>query len=168
MKTRQGDLIELALGGEFDVIVHGCNCFCRMERGIAAAIKKTFPEAYAGDLATPAGDRAKLGSLSWAEIFRENGKIIVVNAYTQHHWDGIGVIADYDAIRKAMREIRRRFSGLRIGYPKIGAGLARGNWHIIAAIIEEELAGEDHTCVEYAASLPADPEQKSPGTLYQG
>ena len=48
-----------------------------------------------------------------------------------------------------MREVKTKFSGKRIGYPKIGAGLAKGDWNTIAAIINEELAGEDHTLVEY-------------------
>lgn len=28
MKEVTGDLIKLAQDGQFDVIVHGCNCFC--------------------------------------------------------------------------------------------------------------------------------------------
>ena len=59
-------------------------------------------------------------------------------------------MADYDAIRKVMRLIKIESTGQRIGYPKIGAGLAGGDWEIIAAIIEEELAGEDHTLFEYS------------------
>ena len=39
----------------------------------------------------------------------------------------------------------------RLGYPKIGAGLAGGDWPRIAAIIDRELAGEDHTLVEFGA-----------------
>ena len=35
----------------------------------------------------------------------------------------------------------------RIGYPKIGAGLAGGDWSIIEKIIDEELQGTDHTLV---------------------
>ena len=31
----------------------------------------------------------------------------------------------------------------------IGGGLAGGDWNIISAIINEELAGEDHTLVKY-------------------
>jgi O-acetyl-ADP-ribose deacetylase (regulator of RNase III) len=61
------------------------------------------------------------------------------------------VKADYQAIRKVMRSVKARFAGKRIGYPKIGAGLAGGDWETIASIIEDELAGEDHTLVEYAA-----------------
>jgi O-acetyl-ADP-ribose deacetylase (regulator of RNase III) len=41
-----GDLIRLAILGNFDVIVHGCNCFKTMGGGIAAQIKRVFPKAY--------------------------------------------------------------------------------------------------------------------------
>ncbi len=47
-----------------------------------------------------------------------------------------------------MGEVKTRFAGRRIGYPKIGAGLAKGDWDIIAQIIDAELADEDHTLVE--------------------
>ena len=53
MQTRSGDLIALAKAGEFDVIVHGCNCQCAMDAGIAKQIKAEFPAAYAADCATP-------------------------------------------------------------------------------------------------------------------
>jgi len=58
---------------------------------------------------------------------------------------------DYDAIRAVMQRIKARFAGSRIGYPLIGAGLARGDWSVISRVIEEELAGEDHTLVEFVA-----------------
>ncbi len=48
-----------------------------------------------------------------------------------------------------MKQIKRDFSGKRIGFPKIGAGLAGGDWERIAEIIKTELAGEDLTLVEY-------------------
>ena len=49
MKQRTGDLIDLAADGEFDVIVHGCNCECIMGGGIAKQIKMSFPPAYKAD-----------------------------------------------------------------------------------------------------------------------
>jgi O-acetyl-ADP-ribose deacetylase (regulator of RNase III) len=48
-----------------------------------------------------------------------------------------------------MRLIKQNFSGKRIGYPLIGAGLAGGDWKIISEIIDQELKGEDHTVVIY-------------------
>jgi O-acetyl-ADP-ribose deacetylase (regulator of RNase III) len=149
MKIIRGDLIELAKAGKFDVIVQGCNCQCRMGRGIALTIKQQFPEAVAADCQTAIGDRSKLGSFTIAKIDRDGYDFTIVNGYTQFHWDGEGVLADYDAIRSVFRQVKAQFSGQRIGYPKLGAGLARGDWAIIAQIITEELAGEDHTFVEF-------------------
>lgn len=151
MNVIRGDLLQLALDGRFDVIVHGCNCQCTMGAGIAKAIKTTFPEAFAADQATTIGDKGKLGTISFATVVRNNREITVVNGYTQTHWRGSAVKADYDAIRSVMANIKQRFTGRTIGYPKIGAGLAKGDWNKIAAIIEELLDGEDHSLVEYVA-----------------
>jgi len=149
MKKIKGDLITLANNGEFDLIMHGCNCFCNMGGGIAKTIKQYFPEAYQADLQTEKGDKSKLGKISWIETKTQHGKLIIVNGYTQFKWGGSGRQADYDAIRKVFENIKVKFSGLRIGYPAIGAGLAGGDWEIISKIIDEELENENHTFVEY-------------------
>jgi O-acetyl-ADP-ribose deacetylase (regulator of RNase III) len=122
-----------------------------MGAGIAKSIKSVFPEAYAADLQTRKGDRQKLGTITFVRVEREGRAITIVNGYTQFHWRGAGVLADYEAIRSVIRNVKSRFTGERIGYPKIGAGLAGGDWTIISQIIDAELAGEDHTLVEYAA-----------------
>jgi len=149
MKIVQGDLIKLAKQGNFDLIIHGCNCFCTMGAGIAKTIKFEFPEAYEVDLKTQKGDVAKLGEFSWAKLETKHGELIVVNGYTQFNWKGRGQKADYEAIRSVFKKVKIEFGGLRIGYPAIGAGLAKGNWEKISNIIEEELRGEDHTFVEF-------------------
>lgn len=149
MKTTQGNLIHLAKAGHFDVIVHGCNCFCTMGKGIALSIKREFPEAYAADCDTKHGDQSKLGSFSQAFVSLGTRAVTVVNAYTQYDYRGPQPNVNYKAIRQAFRAIKQTFPGARIGYPQIGAGLARGDWAVIAAIIDEELAGEDHTLVIY-------------------
>ena len=150
MNIVNGDLIELAKAGAFDVIIQGCNCQCRMGRGIALTIKQQFPEAYAADCQTEIGDRTKLGSFTVAQIDRDGFNFTIVNGYTQFHWQGDGVLADYDAIRSVFRQVQHQFGDKRIGYPKIGAGLAKGDWAIISQIIEEELTDETHTYVEFA------------------
>ena len=152
MKSEKGDLITLALAGRFDVIVHGCNCFCSMGGGIAKTIQEIFPTAYAADLGTPKGDRHKLGSFSSAVINRNGYMITIINGYSQYHFDGADVLVDYQAIRRLFAKIKAEFSGKRIGYPKIGAGLAGGDWRILAAIIDEEMEGLDHTVVLYSPS----------------
>ena len=149
MHTVEGDLIALALEGQFDVIIHGCNCFCTMGAGIARAIQDEFPEAYAADLVTIKGDRNKLGDYSYATVERNNRTITIVNGYTQFHYHGESVLVDYDAVARLFKKIQQDFAGKRIGYPKIGAGLAGGDWERISRIIDQELAGENHSLVVY-------------------
>jgi len=62
MIVLKGDLIQIALAGRFDVIIHGCNCFCTMGAGIAKLIRDNFPEAYQADLETVVGNKEKLGT----------------------------------------------------------------------------------------------------------
>ena len=149
MKVIEGDLLKLAEDGVFDVIVHGCNCFCTMGAGIAAFIKERFPEAFEADLATENGSRKKLGTISNANIKRDGLNLTVVNAYTQFRPSGGGVLADYDAIRSTFERIADGYADKRIGYPMIGAGLAGGDWTVIEKIIDEELEGLDHTLVRF-------------------
>lgn len=150
MRIVRGDLLALARRGDFDVIIHGCNCQCLMGKGIALAIKQQFPAAYAADLATEKGSAAKLGTYSSATVEISGRALTIVNAYTQFHWRGPGVKADYDAIHNVMRTIAHDFANGRIGYPKIGAGLARGDWSVLSAIIDTQLEGLDHTYVSFA------------------
>ena len=153
-KEIKGDLIKLAQRASFDVIAHGCNCFCQMGAGIAPQMAKAFscndPEKYHGEsISFPdkRGDMAKLGNIesyAWF-VFDEEGnrkRLEVVNAYTQYkygrnHKDGDKNPVDYAAIEMCMKKMNYRFKGKHIGLPKIGAGLGGGNANIIQRIIEE-------------------------------
>ena len=117
-----------------------------MGAGIAKMISARYPQALAADKTTH-GDRNKLGAISSALADANGHRFHIVNAYTQHHWRGRGVKADYNAIETAMRAVADRFNGLRTGYPLIGAGLAGGNWSDIAPPIDTALTGQDHTLV---------------------
>lgn len=150
MRTLKGDLIKLALNGKFDVIIHGCNCYCNMGAGIAKAVKAEFTEAYEADCKTEKGNKLKSGSYTSTTIDKNTHRITVVNAYTQHHYKGKGVKVNYEAVRSVFKLIKNDFSKKRIGYPKIGAGLAGGDWNIISKIIDDELKGENHTLVEFS------------------
>ena len=150
MITVKGDLVTLALDGQFNVIVHGCNCFCAMGAGIARQIRETFPQAYAADLKTVSGDKNKLGNFSSALVQSNGQQLTVINGYTQYQYAGTGILADYGAIETLFNRIKKDFPKKRIGYPKIGAGLARGDWKKISQIIDRALTGETHTLVEYA------------------
>lgn len=127
---------------KLDVIFHGCNIYCTMGKGIAKTIKKYFPELYQLDKKTIAGDRSKLGTINY--IFDSNSKTYIVNAYTQAtYWDPKDMLS-YEAVFSCLLEIRNTFGHLdRIGMPKIGAGLARGDWNRIEKIIIDVFGKKD-------------------------
>lgn len=149
MNILNGDLIQFALTGRFDVIIHCCNCFCTMGAGIARLIRDDFPEAYQADLKTQMGDKDKLGKYSHAGIERNGNFFTIINGYAQYDFSGTGILVDYGALQKLFVSVKKDFPKKRIGYPKIGAGLAKGDWEVISNIINKELQGEEHTLVEY-------------------
>lgn len=153
-KEVYGDLIELSRAGEFDVIVHQANCFHAMGKGIAKAIKEAYPEAYKADLETPYGDYNKVGTYSaWyppavTSLTDPNRHVpIVVNAYAQFGYGAGKRRTDYEALRIILRKLNSAFPGARMGMPKIGCGLAGGDWTVVQKIIREELANVDVTIV---------------------
>jgi len=130
-----GDLLVMADGGYFDVICHGANCHCTMNSGIAKSIRAKYPEAYEVDCETTPGDKNKLGTITYT---KKQINPVVVNCYTQFNYGkDFKVYADYMGIEKSLQAVKDTFPGKRIGLPKIGAGLARGDWNIIKGIIEK-------------------------------
>lgn len=143
MQTVTGDLVKMALQGEFDVIVHECSCDCDMQIGLGKQIRQFFPEAYMADMATVCGDMGKLGNYSKATSRVKNGELIIINAYTRQNNDNDMC----GAIKSVFQKIKSEFSGLRIGYPQIGTRLKTRSWDQISPIIDEALADEDHVLV---------------------
>lgn len=145
MKIIQGNLIESIKKVHFDIVIHGCNCFHVMGAGIAGQLAKNFPGVVTADLQTKKGDEKKLGQMSISSVM---DWVMIVNLYTQFY---PGKDLRLESLREGFRNVKRLFGGkgLRIAYPKIGAGIAGGDWNEISRIIDDELEGEDHTLVEY-------------------
>ena len=137
-----------------NVFVHGCNCQTVMGKGIAKAISTAYPEVARADNATQAGDRAKLGTYTYARV-KEN--VVIANAYSQYNYgwlnplDANGRQTDYEALRKSLTAIRDDFAS-RSPHPivfyaplMIGAGNAKGNPRIIQPMVKEIF--KDHELV---------------------
>ena len=139
----KGNLLTLFENNNIDILVHGCNCFHTMGAGIAKQIKEKYYVAYQADLETIKGDKNKLGTYSSVQI---NNTQFIINAYTQYYFYGKRPI-DYDALRNVFKLIDSNFKNKRIGIPKIGAGLAKGDWNIIQNIIDEEVNNNIILCV---------------------
>lgn len=173
IQYKTGNLIELALAGEFDVIAHGCNCFCRMGAGLAPKMAAVFGcDKFPMENLNHSGDINKLGTIDYSFLYVKDGedpliefprdpllkvadpqlllggwkKLIVVNCYTQYY---PGKDLDYGALEMCMYKLRHKFKGLKFGLPKIGAGLAGGTWEYISEIINNQFQGEHVTVVEY-------------------
>lgn len=148
----EGDLIALAKDGAFDVIAHGCNCFCTMKRGIAPQMDEAFGcSIFKLEGSEFKGDINKLGQIDSRLIGYANLKraIFVVNAYTQYHWSTETKPFDYEAFTLCMRKMNHVFVGQHIGLPQIGSHLAGGDWNLIKEIIKKELKDCKVTIVIY-------------------
>lgn len=120
----EGNLLDMADHGEFDVIVQGCNCFNTMGGGIALQIAKRYPEAVHADNMTSYGDYNKLGNYTKTE-FIQNFRII--NAYTQYKMSTGTDVFEYAAFESILKKLSHEFgTATRYGFPMIGMGLARG------------------------------------------
>lgn len=156
-KEVYGNLITLGSEGEFDVITHGCNCFCQMGAGIAPQMAKAFGcDKFPKEAPEYKGDINKLGTIDYQKVAIGHGLgLIVVNSYSQYHYgrnhaDGVSKPLDYDALTLCLRKINHTFKGKHIGLPQIGAGLAGGNWNRIKNIIQQELRDCEVTVVIFS------------------
>ena len=160
-KEVKGDLIKNALNGDYDVIAHGCNCFCTQGAGIALQMKNTFDtHKYPMEASVFKGDINKLGTIGSNSFDLYARKLFVVNAYTQFE---PGKNLDHVALSMCMKKINYNYKGMRIGLPLIGCGIAGGIWdftHVkdpldpnnlpyIKNIILDELTDMDVTIVHY-------------------
>ena len=147
----EGNLITMAKNGDFDIIIHGQNCFHGWSKGFALELSKCFKGAKKADLATKKGDKNKLGTYSYSIEKLENGKeLIVINAYTQFSYGGQKKVHFvYAAFEQILEKIAKDFPDKTIAYPKIGAGLAGGDWLRILYSINLYFKSFDHTLVVY-------------------
>jgi O-acetyl-ADP-ribose deacetylase (regulator of RNase III) len=130
----QGNLFET----DIKHIVHGCNAQGVMGSGVAAIIRRDYPEAYQSYTTRYKNRGLSLGEI---QVIPSNGKAII-NAITQDNFGGNARHANYEAIAVAMESINNIFYNLpnsKVAMPLIGAGLANGDWNVISAIIESEL-----------------------------
>lgn len=149
MKEVEGDLLDMFENGQFDVIVHGCNCFNNMNAGIAGKIIRRWPVVADYDNLTVRGDPAKLGTIGFVPIGNSQW---IINAYTQFGYGTHRRQVEYGAVRSCMTKIFQAYEGdekFRIGFPLIGCGLAGGDWDVVSRIIEDELLGCDYTIVTF-------------------
>lgn len=148
LRYKVKDLIQAVRDNEVEIIAHQCNCFNNMGAGIAPLIAEAFPSVRRADKNTIKGDKGKLGHFTLADA----GNSLCFNLYGQYGYGRQEVDTDYGALKSALKGMSLMLAGvddedgtIKIGLPKIGAGLGGGDWRIISQIIEEELQDFDVT-----------------------
>lgn len=132
IKYIQGDLLE----SNCRVIAHGVNCSGGFASGVAGQIAKKWPEVKSWYFRK---GRWRLGMVQYVET-DDN---IVANCATQERYGKMAqygvVYVDYPAVERVMRDLYDYVSqyDLTVAIPKIGAGLAGGDWNVIEKIIND-------------------------------
>ena len=140
LKVVTGNLLNETKG----ILVHGVNCQGKMGAGIALQIKQHYPYAFNSYLAfRRARAYEAQHMLGCVDFVQMSDQLIIANAFIQDTYGNDGRrYVSYDAIDRCFIEVNQYAlrTGLPVKYPRIGAGLAGGNWDIISAIINVNLA----------------------------
>jgi len=140
LKHVTGNLIDMAEQGDFDVIVHGCNCLNTMGSGIALEMRNRYPQVYEADtLATVQwkNPAAKLGNFSTYSTIGIGNPFVIVNAYTQLNFAPRGIDHfEYESFYLILRKLEA-LGPVRFGFPMIGMGLAGGDETRIIKLLED-------------------------------
>ena len=145
----KGDLLELFDNGEFDIIVHGCNCVNTMGAGIAKQIKEKYPEVYYADMYYPLDfGIARLGNGNLVPIKKNNYEKYIANCYTQiYPGPNANLIAIRMCLIKLANSLEDNYYCYKIGLPLIGCGIGGLKFEDVKPIIQEELKDSDVTVV---------------------
>ena len=131
----KGDLFQT----KAQIIAHGCNCRGGFGSGIAGIIARDYPSVRAAFL-------QKFNTSGWTlgeiQAVKEKDKTFI-NCATQLEFGGGArfgkVYVDYDAVKQCMEKVLdyKKTHGGQVAIPKIGAGLAGGDWEKIEKIIND-------------------------------
>ena len=131
--------------GEYSVICHCCNTLGAWGAGFVLALSKRFPKVkeHYLSLIKSINSGERLGKVGFVKT---NKNIVVANILAQDRIyrsvDG-KIPLNYDALREGFRNVYNKFIGYKdipftIHMPRIGCGLAGGDWNIVENIIKDE------------------------------
>lgn len=121
------------------IIAHGCNCRGGYGAGIAATMAKKYPESARMYLKKFKEEGWKLGEV---QVVSVGNNRFIANCATQDKYGsprGGVIYASYPAIKKVMEQLKEICDENQwtLAMPKIGAGLAGGDWVVIEKIIND-------------------------------
>ena len=134
-----------------EVICHQVNCRGNMGHGIAKQVRERFPHVY--DAYKKVCDDANnnhellLGTVCDVPVSDKKGAAIICNLFGQDNYSGSGFsFTDYDALRKCLEIVRKKYKNKRIALPyRMSSSVAGGRWSIVEGIILDVLGDMDVT-----------------------
>ena len=155
IRITKGNLLDNAVLGEYDAIMHGVNCNpSQADSGIARQVWQRFPKVLK-DLREWVENTPMLGTFSnlgttydlmvnnesRMEMFMEQPTMVtrplgkpfaIINAFTQYHGGADFYLSSLEVI---LQDINTGYSGKIIGIPKIGCGIGGGNWEQVELLL---------------------------------
>ena len=171
MKYINDNLLDAFDRGDVKYIAHQCNCFASLykgkAKGIAGSIMKRYPEAAEVDGELKEG-LSRLGKVAGWHSSGKQG--YGYNLYAQYKYGNSAktgiVYTDYEALNKCLSDMCDAISLLMvestvIGIPRIGCGLAGGDWNVVSSILKsvEQQCGVEFWVYDL---------EKVEGTVYSG
>ena len=125
-----------------EIIVHQTNCMGVMGSGLAAQVKKKYPDVFKGYYHFCKTNQLNelLGNTLICET--DDGKYIA-NVFGQGNYGTDKQYTDYDALRKGLKDVRdfAKERNLSVAIPyKIGCGLGGGDWNTVFEMITDIFA----------------------------
>jgi O-acetyl-ADP-ribose deacetylase (regulator of RNase III) len=132
---------------------HGCNCAGAMGAGIAVAFKDKWPRMFDEYQARCADGRFGLGDVFvWSE-----GDRAIYNLGTQEHWRKKAQLPAVARSLAKMVSLAEAAGIVRIGLPRIAAGLGGLDWPKAKAALETAGRATEVTLVVFEEYVPATP-----------
>lgn len=148
IKYVKGNVVDALLNNEVDYLIHCCNAQGKYASGVAGEIRQRIPEAYEAYMElyntwTSRGNRdIPLGD------FNISGSRVINLVGQRYYGRDNKRYVNYGALAQGFSGIEECFrmdltgedvpypENITLGLPKIGAGLAGGDWEVIEELIE--------------------------------
>ena len=132
------------IGTGTKIIVHVCNDVGAWGRGFVMTLSKCWPEPEQRYHAWHKGEEKQPFALGEVQFVQVSDTVWVANVIGQRDirtLNGVPPVR-YEAIRTGLRKVALEARRLHasVHMPRIGCGLAGGDWNIVGKIVEDELA----------------------------
>lgn len=132
LKYVKGDLFDVKSG----IIAHCVNCRGAFGSGVAGQIAKLYPGAKTAYIMVHERSGWQLGKIQFIQV-TANPDLIIANVAGQDDYGTDRVQVDYSALAIGLEKVFKfaELEDLPVALPKIGCGLAGGNWETVERII---------------------------------